>query len=226
MKRNFIFTALYCMGFAANAANFGSADVIDLNGASGWACASETPDHMGSVHAYRDDGLFLGVLWANLPREQAVADLCGGNGAHGFSGAFSYPASALDGQLHNVTLYFIRLDGTNFVVPGSPKQVRFGDAPFVPQTVSGCAMETRPGPDWIAKTWNNPCHPSPPITALTITWAYTANAPSGYAMEVCEGTVPAGWSLIGTSNASGNCLKLLLPSFTFAPGISYTIRKN
>lgn len=222
--------SLFCsIAFAAGAADMGAVDGLDANGAGGWACTSELPNYQGSVHVYRDDGLFLGAISANLPREQAVTDLCGGNGAHGYAGSFSYPSSALDGNKHDVNLYFIRADGSHFEIPGSPRQVQFGDPPAPPfklQTVSGCHMFNNPASGtWILKTRNNVCHPRPTDSALTYTWAYLPDVPSGYQMETCEGAIPSGWTMVSSSSSSGNCL-LLNSNFVFAPSASYTIRKN
>lgn len=139
---------------AANAADAGAVDYTDANGAAGWACTSELSNYQGVIHAYREDGLFLGVIQANTPREQAVANLCGGNGNHGFGGNFIYDASKLDGKRYDINLYFIRADGSHFEVSGSPvRDVQFGTVPqpWVFQYVRNETCEH--APQWNTTNW-------------------------------------------------------------------------
>lgn len=129
MKKLAVLTSLFSVCAAASAADAGWVDGADANSASGWACTSEQPYYQGWVHIYRDDGPILGAIFAGNVREQAVGNLCGGHPYHGFSGALDYPSNLIDGKKHNVHFYFIRGDGSHFEIPGSPKQVQFGNPP-------------------------------------------------------------------------------------------------
>jgi hypothetical protein len=97
---------------------------------SGWACDQAMPNYQGWIHIWRDDGVFISALPADNQREPAVALACGDGGAHGFSGTTGsvYASSLyyLTGKMHNVHYYFIRQDGSNFELPGSPVNVYFG----------------------------------------------------------------------------------------------------
>lgn len=211
MKKLATWVALLSVCAAANAADAGAVDGADSNGASGWACHSDQPYYQGWVHVYRDDGPFLGAIFAQNLREQAVANLCGGHPYHGFSGAFDYPSNLIDGKLHNVHFYFIRGDGSHFEIPGSPKQVQFGTPPASPLTQSGCNLRD-PGPDWVGTVWLPDLSCSPPGTPYSGTrkkyqYLGTQSAyvyKSGDRVVACTNNEPAGWRIREVVD-SNNC---------------------
>lgn len=81
--------------FAATLGNHDSATCLEI---TGWACMSEKPTTPIDVHFYKgksyyEGGTIIGAATANLVREQAVGNLCGGNSTHGFR--YVVPAGAL-----------------------------------------------------------------------------------------------------------------------------------
>ncbi len=94
---------------------------------TGWTCDGDNYNASLRVDFYADGpagtGTGLGSATANLPRETAVANQCGGNPNHGFS--FTIPANSLrDGRSHNIYAYGINIgSGTHTLLPGSPKSV-------------------------------------------------------------------------------------------------------
>lgn len=78
---------------------------------------SEIHDLYGQTNSL---GIFIGKTNANVQREQAVGDQCGGNVNHGF--VFNTPASLKDGKQHTIYAYTINTPyGYNPQLSGSPK---------------------------------------------------------------------------------------------------------
>jgi hypothetical protein len=124
MKKILVAASMAC---ALNAFAGGYFENASLYTYTGWACEPTTPDFQGWIHFWRDDGKFLGALPANISREAAVGDNCGGNSSHGFFGNISFPQEYLDLQWHAVHAYFIRQDNTVFELTQSPQYVFFED---------------------------------------------------------------------------------------------------
>lgn len=84
----------------------GTHDAANCSLSTGWACDSSNYASPLIIHFYADGpygngGTFLGQTTANIVREAAVGNACGGNSAHGFS--YSIPPSLRTGT--NRTLY-------------------------------------------------------------------------------------------------------------------------
>ncbi len=93
---------------------------------SGWTCDGDDFNTPIDVHFYTDGGgtsdKFLGSTKANIQREQAVGDQCGGQRSRGY--AFTLPDSIHDGKAHRVYAYGINIGGgTNIQLQGSPKSI-------------------------------------------------------------------------------------------------------
>lgn len=152
----------------------GTLDVANATAVEGWTCVSGDAGISLSVHIYKD-GQFLRGFPANLPREQAVANACGGNGYRGFS--FTFPDSIKDGLSHLIQAYGVNdATGTSAPLYGSPVSILFPipvPAGLSPSgTVSG--------------------------TSVTLSWQGVASAHS-YAVRANDDTVPS------TRDPRNNC---------------------
>jgi len=101
-------------------------DDADCSSLAGWACDPDDYAAAMQVHFYADGpagtGSFVGATTANLVREAAVGDLCGGKNNHGY--AFSTPASLKDGRKHTIYVYAINTPaGNNPQLTDSPKTI-------------------------------------------------------------------------------------------------------
>lgn len=93
---------------------------------SGWACDPGVPGYQVPVHAWRDDGKFLGGVVASNPREAAVGAACGSpHSSHGFNLSIEQKPELMDGKVHGVTLYTIDHAGNPAPFPGGPVRVQF-----------------------------------------------------------------------------------------------------
>ncbi len=96
---------------------------------AGWTCDPDNFDVALQVHFYEGAGFsnFRGATTANLLREPAVGDQCGGRRAHGFS--WELPANLRDGHQHVIYAYAINvtaggaLTTPNPLLAGSPKTI-------------------------------------------------------------------------------------------------------
>ena len=132
MKRGYLFllwlTVCVCSAFvffyfsrnasAAGQLPIGFFDNIDCNHLGGWACDPDIYSQALTIHFYDGNaasgGELFGSTVANVVREQAVADMCGGYAAHGFW--YPMPAILKDGESHNIYAYAINApvdDGAN-----------------------------------------------------------------------------------------------------------------
>jgi len=213
VKKSYLAIGFCAAAFSVSVSAAGWVDSASLTYYSGWACDSADPNYQGWIHVWRDDNLFLAGIPANIPREPAVASLCGGSGVHGFGSIISLPDSYLDNKVHKVRFYFIKRDGSNFEVPGSPVSVVFGNgqikppeppAPpppaISPTVVSGCDINSRPDSTWMMTG----------VVGLCVngwySWTSTANLPIGYRLNSCsQYLVPAGWVKVGWEGNSSIC---------------------
>lgn len=107
----------------------GYLDSVDGVRAVGWACDSDDYNATLAVHFYMDGpagggGRFVGTASANVTREAAVGNFCGGNNNHGYQ--FTFPAEVRDGQSHSVYAYAIDYLGVyNTLLTGSPRTAVF-----------------------------------------------------------------------------------------------------
>jgi len=123
MKPNNIFVGLllgcFCsvffpttITFAAAAVPSGNFDSADCNQFTGWTCDPTAPATPLIVYFY--DGPWaqnkteIAKATADIIREQAVANICGGNASHGFQ--IAVPAAVKDGVGHQIYAYAFSTD--------------------------------------------------------------------------------------------------------------------
>jgi RHS repeat-associated protein/uncharacterized repeat protein (TIGR01451 family) len=99
---------------------YGNHDITTQTVVEGWACDPSNYSKPVAIHIYDGAGFlpnnanFIGAVMADRPREQAVADSCGGYPNHGFS--FTLPeyrpdgTKLKDGQTHTIVAYIIGID--------------------------------------------------------------------------------------------------------------------
>lgn len=112
-------------GLPANPAPIGYLDGASCSYVYGWACDASNYQQPLRVDLYVDGPSGVGTnivqLQANIQRESAVGERCGGNNGHGFY--YPLPASLKDGKPH--TLYVYAIDtpagNNNPLLIGSPK---------------------------------------------------------------------------------------------------------
>ncbi|WP_447915866.1 hypothetical protein [Delftia acidovorans] len=203
---------IFCFALLAGASTLVSAagwveEATDAWG-GGWACDENNTTYVGSIHIWRDDGKFLAGLPASNPRESAVGGICGGNANRGFKGFWDNRETLLDNKTHKVHFYFIKEDGTNFELNGSPKTILFKDPnapepqPQPPVVVrSGCDMG-QPSRDWVLVSYGgSTCGWNPPGTPAS--WQnlnVNPPFPKGTRKTVCSAqNLPAGWVKVGSN---------------------------
>ena len=99
--------------------------VRNCNDVFGWVCDPDDFNSVVDVHLYKDGpvgagGSLLAIVKANVKRESAVGNLCGGNSTHGFS--FPLPANLKNGTQQKIYAYGINLGthANNVKLSGSP----------------------------------------------------------------------------------------------------------
>ena len=99
--------------------------VENCNNIIGWTCDPDDFNAVVDVHLYKDGpvgagGSLLAIVKANVQRESAVGNLCGGNSTHGFS--FPLPNSLKDGKQQKIYAYGINLGtpANNVELKGTP----------------------------------------------------------------------------------------------------------
>jgi hypothetical protein len=103
----------------------GTLDAVDCSSFAGWTCDPDNYAQAIDVYFFKDGpyalgGTLIGSTTANLQREQAVGDQCGGYRNHGF--VFNTPDSLKDGISHTIYAYAINTPaGNNPQLSGSPK---------------------------------------------------------------------------------------------------------
>lgn len=192
----------------------------------GWACNPATPGYSGWIHFWRDDGVFLGALIANIPREAAVGAVCGDAGVHGFSGTLSFPSSYLDNQVHTVRAYFINQDGASSIELQNTVQVLFDGAPVEPPRQSMC-NSTLNSAGWVLTgiAHENSCNTPVSINGVSRTYTYVVDMPVGSEITACVNSrLPAGWSVISTSTGSYICQQYIA-NLGWSAGTDYRIKR-
>jgi hypothetical protein len=158
MKRYILALAALLGAHGAFALGTGYIDAASAWSYSGWACDPPAPGYQVAVHAWRDDGKFLGGVGAVIQREAAVGAACGSpHSAHGFQLTIEQKPELMDGKFHNVTLYTLDHAGNPAPFPGGPVRVQFpgssnnAAAPRTPGDVVGREL-AQPGLGWTGHT--------------------------------------------------------------------------
>jgi GBS Bsp-like repeat-containing protein len=126
-----LITLLLTLGNSAFAAIIGNHENANATTTSGWTCDNVNTGETLAVHFYRDNGIFIDGVMANINREAAVGNLCGGNSARGFT--YSFPASLNDGKTHAIYAYGLNTTtGASALLGNSPITVTFPAAPPPP----------------------------------------------------------------------------------------------
>lgn len=104
----------------------GTHDTSTCTSSTGWTCDADNYNQALRVDFYANGpagtGTFIGNTIANIAREQAVADQCGGNSNHGF--VFNTPESLKDGINHLIYAYGINIgSGNNTLLSSSPRTI-------------------------------------------------------------------------------------------------------
>lgn len=192
----------------------------------GWACNPATPGFSGWIHFWRDDGVFLGALNANIQREPAVGAICGDSGVHGFSGALSFPASYLDNQVHTVRAYFINQDGATSTELQNTVQVLFDGVPAEPPRQSMCNSSMN-SPGWVLTgiSHDSSCNTPNILYGVSRTYTYVVGMPIGTELTACVNSgLPAGWTSINSSTGSYFCQRYVA-NWGWMSGTEYKIKR-
>lgn len=99
--------ASFCFNSASAAGWVDGASLVGSNfRVWGWGCYNLNPAAQIEITFYRDDGVYLGGTPANISREPAVGNRCGGgHSAHGFNAKLVVPEKLLDWKKHQVYVY-------------------------------------------------------------------------------------------------------------------------
>ena len=159
-------------------------DAVDSTRTWGWACDPDNFSQPVAIHFYKENNVFIGATTANLGREPAVGNLCGGNPYHGFS--WNIPESLKDGYQHYIYAYAIDLNGVaNPLLGGSPKL--FGPVGS-PVTTSGCGTICQSGWHPTSYGCSSACGTCSIGAKNTVTCA-----PNSANFLQCGTPCPAGW---------------------------------
>lgn len=132
----------------------GWVDYADSKVATGWACNKSFPNSTVTIQARWDTDVYpIGSVSANIPREDAVANACGGSSsAHRFS--ITVDKNIQDGTTHQLHIYVY---DTGQEPPNSPIAVKFSGAP-VPAKIGDIVGRDLniPGVNWTGHVgmWN------------------------------------------------------------------------
>jgi hypothetical protein len=112
---------------AANTLPIGRLDLVTFDFVVGWACDPNNFNSALQVNIFLDNTTFIGSITANLLREPAVGNMCGGNRLHGFR--FLIPQSVRNvlnnGLPHTISAIAVNIPpGPNVLLPGSPKTLQ------------------------------------------------------------------------------------------------------
>src|SRR3989344_4139300 len=202
----------------------GAHDSSNATFSDGWTCDPDDYNQAITVHFYKDGpvgggGVFVGAATANLARESAVGDQCGGNRNHGFS--FPTPDSLKDGNAHQVYAYALNIGpaANNPLLSGSPKTM-----PPISRTgviqgfklVGDNVQQNPPAGETVTMDNGSPTTANP---------YFFTNVPAGN--HTVSVTVPSGWSVgytlcvnrtdcHGNTPTQGNSVNVDVPACGYA----------
>jgi hypothetical protein len=108
----------------------GIIDFASVTQYSGWGCDTSLPGQQVAIHAWRDDGKFIGATIASNPREQGVGTACASpHSAQGFVLTVTPDPSLMDNKWHNVNFYTVGANNTVAPLNNSPARVFFEGTP-------------------------------------------------------------------------------------------------
>ncbi|OGY99909.1 MAG: hypothetical protein A3C11_03230 [Candidatus Sungbacteria bacterium RIFCSPHIGHO2_02_FULL_49_12] len=200
----------------------GSHDASNATVSTGWTCDPDDYNQAITVHFYGDgpagSGTLLGAATANLARESAVGDQCGGNANHGFS--FSTPGSLKDGNEHRVYAYAINIGPAtnNPLLAGSPKIIPVVSGGTIQgyKIIGNTAQQNPPAAETVTLDNGSPNTGNP---------YFFTNVPAGN--HTVKVAVPSGWSVgytlcinrtdcHGNTPTSGNSVNVDVPAGGYA----------
>ena len=124
-----------------NNAPIGFHDLSNCTTIAGWTCDPDNYTKPLGVHFYINESnreVFIGGINANLPRETAVSNSCGGQRNHGFWFNMSNSlVNIADGKPHKVYAYAINIPlGSNPLLSYSPKTITCEGPPNNPPVLN------------------------------------------------------------------------------------------
>ncbi len=115
----------------------GNHDTSDCTSSVGWTCDADDYTQALNVELYADGlkgsgGVLIASVLADITREQAVANQCGGNPSHGFL-FNSTPDNLKDGLDHSIYAYGINTGlGNDTLLSNSPQTINCAPPPSPP----------------------------------------------------------------------------------------------
>ncbi|KKK62479.1 hypothetical protein LCGC14_3003920, partial [marine sediment metagenome] len=115
----------------------GTHDTSDCTSSAGWTCDADDYNQALNVELYADGlkgsgGVLIASVLADITREQAVANQCGGNPSHGFL-FNSTPDNLKDGLDHSIYAYGINIGlGNDTLLSNSPRTINCAPPPSPP----------------------------------------------------------------------------------------------
>ncbi len=122
-------TCSYCSNSCTNVTNhspIGFHDGVDCNRLVGWTCDADNYNQSLAIHVYEGPqggprGSLITTGTANVQREVAVGNQCGGNRNHGFD--IPLPDSTIDGNIKDIYAFAINPNGGNPLLNNSPRTI-------------------------------------------------------------------------------------------------------
>lgn len=182
---------------------------------SGWTCDADNFNQAIDVHFYRDGpagggGTFIGAVNANVSRPD-VAGQCGGTGNHGFN--FNTPVSLYDGTAHSIYAYAINIGNGNAnpLLTSSPKAINCARPIY---TISGTIWLDNDASNTInagdsgyggaTVTAVGPVSNSGASAVGSGAYTIANNVDGTYSVTLLAGSLPAGWTIIGSASVAVN----------------------
>lgn len=194
---------MFAAPITASAAPFGWLDSADCSSFKGWSCDGSNYSQYINVNFWSEGGWF-GWTTANQPREQGVANACGGYSWHGFN--FTTPEWLINGKTHTIWAW-----GNN------PATNSWSELSGSGKTIQ-CAP-TSPTPTISA---NPSCTPTSTGTMYTISWG-SSSVGVTY-VDISENSNFSSWNYKYVGGVASTVASTGFGSLTFQPGKTYYIR--